>query len=111
MKIIDGKMIAAQFRTELRQKISQLDNAPGLAVVIVGEDHQSVGQSIHGIRKLDRGLMMGIGANFLGDAGNLKPLIHIFGKEAVRVFLELGAEILYKERLFLLQNGQRGGFN
>ena len=41
MKIIDGKAIAAQLRAELRGKISQLDKAPGLAVVIVGEDSAS----------------------------------------------------------------------
>ena len=41
MKIIDGKAIAASLREELKDKISQLDNAPGLAVIIVGEDPAS----------------------------------------------------------------------
>lgn len=41
MKIIDGKAIAARFRTELKEKIAQLNTAPGLAVVIVGGDPAS----------------------------------------------------------------------
>ena len=41
MKIIDGKAIAARFRTELKEKIAKLNTAPGLAVVIVGGDPAS----------------------------------------------------------------------
>ena len=41
MKIIDGKAIAASLRAELKEKIAQLDKAPGLAVIIVGEDPAS----------------------------------------------------------------------
>ena len=41
MKIIDGKAIAARFRTELKEKIAQLNTVPGLAVVIVGVDPAS----------------------------------------------------------------------
>ena len=41
MKIIDGKAIAASLRAELKGKIAQLDRAPGLAVIIVGEDPAS----------------------------------------------------------------------
>ena len=41
MKIIDGKAIAARLRTELKEKIAQLNTAPGLAVVIVGGDPAS----------------------------------------------------------------------
>lgn len=41
MKIIDGKAIAAQLRAELKEKIAQSNNTPGLAVVIVGEDPAS----------------------------------------------------------------------
>ena len=41
MKLIDGKAIAASLRAELKEKIAQLDKAPGLAVIIVGEDPAS----------------------------------------------------------------------
>ncbi len=41
MKLIDGKAIAASLRAELKEKIAQLDRAPGLAVIIVGEDPAS----------------------------------------------------------------------
>ncbi len=41
MKIIDGKAIAARLRTELKEKIAQLNTVPGLAVVIVGGDPAS----------------------------------------------------------------------
>ena len=41
MKLIDGKAIAASLRAELKEKIAQLDTAPGLAVIIVGEDPAS----------------------------------------------------------------------
>ena len=41
MKLIDGKAISASLRAELKEKIAQLDKAPGLAVIIVGEDPAS----------------------------------------------------------------------
>jgi len=41
MAIIDGKAIAAELRAELKQKIEQCKEKPGLAVVIVGEDPAS----------------------------------------------------------------------
>lgn len=41
MKIIDGKGIAAQLRSELKEKIEACEEKPGLAVVIVGEDPAS----------------------------------------------------------------------
>ena len=41
MKIIDGKAIASRLRTDLKEKIAQLNTAPGLAVVIVGGDPAS----------------------------------------------------------------------
>lgn len=41
MKIIDGKAIAAALRAELKEKIAQSSRAPGLAVVIVGDDNAS----------------------------------------------------------------------
>lgn len=41
MKIIDGKAIASRLRTELKEKIAQLNTVPGLAVVIVGGDPAS----------------------------------------------------------------------
>ena len=41
MKIIDGKAIAQELRAELKEKITQQERKPGLAVVIVGEDPAS----------------------------------------------------------------------
>ena len=41
MKIVDGKALATKIRAELKEKIAQLDKAPGLAVVIVGNDPAS----------------------------------------------------------------------
>lgn len=41
MKIIDGKGIAAELRAELKKKIEESAEKPGLAVVIVGEDPAS----------------------------------------------------------------------
>ena len=41
MKIIDGKAIAAKLRADLKEKIEQMEQKPGLAVVIVGEDPAS----------------------------------------------------------------------
>ncbi len=41
MKIIDGKALAVKLRAQLKEKIEQLDNKPGLAVVLVGEDSAS----------------------------------------------------------------------
>lgn len=41
MKIVDGKALAAKLREELKGKISALEKAPGLAVVIVGNDPAS----------------------------------------------------------------------
>ena len=41
MKIIDGKAIANELRAELKEKIAQSEQKPGLAVVIVGEDPAS----------------------------------------------------------------------
>ena len=41
MKIIDGKAIASRLRTELKERIAQLNTVPGLAVVIVGGDPAS----------------------------------------------------------------------
>lgn len=41
MKIIDGKAIASRLRTDLKEKIAQLNTVPGLAVVIVGGDPAS----------------------------------------------------------------------
>ncbi len=41
MKIIDGKAWASVLRAELKEKIEKMDRKPGLAVVIVGEDHAS----------------------------------------------------------------------
>ncbi|MFA6322148.1 MAG: bifunctional 5,10-methylenetetrahydrofolate dehydrogenase/5,10-methenyltetrahydrofolate cyclohydrolase [Candidatus Buchananbacteria bacterium] len=40
-KIIDGKKIADNLLLELRQKIKKLERAPGLAVVLIGEDEAS----------------------------------------------------------------------
>ena len=41
MKIVDGKALATKLREELKQKIGALNKAPGLAVVIVGNDPAS----------------------------------------------------------------------
>ena len=41
MKIIDGKKHAANLCAELKEKIAQMQEQPGLAVVIVGEDPAS----------------------------------------------------------------------
>lgn len=41
MKIIDGKAIASELRAELKLKIEQSTEKPGLAVIIVGEDPAS----------------------------------------------------------------------
>lgn len=41
MKIVDGKALAAKLREELKEKIGSLKKAPGLAVVIVGNDPAS----------------------------------------------------------------------
>ncbi len=41
MKIIDGKAIALELQSQLKEKIERLDVKPGLAVVIVGEDPAS----------------------------------------------------------------------
>ena len=41
MKIIDGKAIAGELRAELKLKIEQSQDKPGLAVIIVGEDPAS----------------------------------------------------------------------
>ena len=41
MKIIDGKAIAVELREELKKKIAEKTQKPGLAVVIVGEDPAS----------------------------------------------------------------------
>ena len=41
MKVIDGKTLAAELRSELKEKIAFLPKKPGLAVVIVGEDPAS----------------------------------------------------------------------
>lgn len=41
MKLIDGKALSAQLRTELKEKIEKSEKKPGLAVVIVGEDPAS----------------------------------------------------------------------
>ena len=41
MKIVDGKALAAKLREQLKEKISALEKAPGLAVVIVGNDPAS----------------------------------------------------------------------
>ncbi|MBQ7948926.1 MAG: bifunctional methylenetetrahydrofolate dehydrogenase/methenyltetrahydrofolate cyclohydrolase FolD [Clostridia bacterium] len=41
MKIIDGKAIAAELRADLKKKIEQSEEKPGLAVIIVGEDPAS----------------------------------------------------------------------
>lgn len=39
--IIDGKMIAAKLREEIKGAVSRLDKKPGLAVILVGEDPAS----------------------------------------------------------------------
>jgi len=41
MRIIDGKAIASELRAELKEKIAQSEDRPGLAVVIVGNDPAS----------------------------------------------------------------------
>ena len=41
MKIVDGKALAAKLREQLKEKIGALKKAPGLAVVIVGNDPAS----------------------------------------------------------------------
>ena len=41
MKIVDGKALALKLREELKEKIRALKKAPGLAVVIVGNDPAS----------------------------------------------------------------------
>lgn len=41
MKLIDGKALAAELRAELKEKIDDMPQKPGLAVVIVGEDPAS----------------------------------------------------------------------
>ena len=40
-KLIDGKKIAEEIESELKVKISQMDNAPKLSVVQVGDDPAS----------------------------------------------------------------------
>ncbi len=41
MKLLDGKTIANEIRMELKKKIADMQQKPGLAVVIVGEDSAS----------------------------------------------------------------------
>ena len=41
MKIVDGKVLAAEIRAELKSKIAKSEKKPSLAVVIVGEDPAS----------------------------------------------------------------------
>ncbi len=41
MRIIDGRALAGEIRTELKEKIANSGKKPGLAVVIVGEDPAS----------------------------------------------------------------------
>ncbi len=41
MKIIDGKKLALEIRTELKEKISKLGLQPGLAVILAGDDPAS----------------------------------------------------------------------
>ena len=40
-KLIDGKQIAAEIEAELKLKVSKMDKAPRLSVVLVGEDPAS----------------------------------------------------------------------
>ena len=41
MKLLDGKVLAAKMRAEIKENIAKADIVPGLAVVIVGEDPAS----------------------------------------------------------------------
>ncbi|MFA6954092.1 MAG: bifunctional 5,10-methylenetetrahydrofolate dehydrogenase/5,10-methenyltetrahydrofolate cyclohydrolase [Patescibacteria group bacterium] len=41
MKIIDGRLLALKVKQELKVKISKSRNTPGLAIVLVGNDHAS----------------------------------------------------------------------
>lgn len=41
MKIIDGKKIAQDLRNDIAKKVKQFDRAPGLAVILVGDDPAS----------------------------------------------------------------------
>ncbi len=41
MKIIDGKKIAQNLRNDIAQKVKKLNRAPGLAVILVGDDPAS----------------------------------------------------------------------
>ena len=41
MNIIDGKQIAQNLRNDIAKKVKQLDRAPGLAVILVGDDPAS----------------------------------------------------------------------
>ena len=40
-KLIDGKKIAEKLRNELKKKVSELKQKPGLAVVLVGDNPAS----------------------------------------------------------------------
>ena len=40
-KIIDGKAISAEIRSEIKEQLNKLDKKPGLAVIIVGNDPAS----------------------------------------------------------------------
>ena len=40
-KIIDGKKIAVDIRADIKKKVVKLEEKPGLAVVIVGENPAS----------------------------------------------------------------------
>lgn len=41
MNLIDGKILSAKLRNDLKEKIEQMEVKPGLAVIIVGEDPAS----------------------------------------------------------------------
>ena len=41
MNIIDGKQIAQKLRNDIAKKVEKLDRAPGLAVILVGDDPAS----------------------------------------------------------------------
>ncbi len=41
VKIIDGKKISLEIRQQLKEKIGKLSGSPGLAVILIGDDHGS----------------------------------------------------------------------
>ena len=83
MKIIDGKVIAAQYRANLKAQIAQSDKTPGLAVVIVGADPAS---QIYVRNKVKACAELGIRSYSYElpeetSQANLEQLLHTLGQD------------------------------